>query len=169
MTDDGYGDDTKAEGRIELFEKGYGKDAAGIAKDAIAHAKENGFDVVLIDTAGRMQDNEPLMRALAKLVSVNNPDKILFVGEAVVGNEAVDQLTKFNRSLRDFSGVSNAKARGIDGMILTKMDIIDDKVGAALSMTYVTGQPIFFIGTGQTYTDLKAMKVGHVVNALVRT
>lgn len=75
-----------------------------------------------------MQDNEPLMRALAKLVSVNRPDKILFVGEAVVGNEAVDQLTKFNRSLRDFSGVSDAKARGIDGMILTKMDIIDDKV-----------------------------------------
>lgn len=102
-------------------------------------------------------------------MSVNNPDKIFFVGEAVVGNEAVDQLTKFNRSLRDFSGLSNAKARGIDGMILTKMDIIDDKVGAALSMTYVTGQPIVFIGTGQTYTDLKAMKVGHVVNALMRS
>lgn len=47
----------------------------------------------------------------------------------MTGNEAVDQLTKFNRSLKDFSGVSNAKARGIDGMILTKMDIIDDKVG----------------------------------------
>lgn len=154
--------------RIELYERGYGKDAAGIAKDAIAFAKENEFDVVLIDTAGRMQDNEPLMRALAKLVSVNNPDKILFVGEAVVGNEAVDQLTKFNRSLRDFSGLSNAKARGVDGMILTKMDVIDDKVGAALSMTYVTSQPIVFIGTGQTYTDLKAMKVNHVVNALLR-
>lgn len=62
-------------------------------------------------------------------MSVNNPDKIFFVGEAVVGNEAVDQLTKFNRSLKDFSGFSSAKARGIDGMILTKMDIIDDKVG----------------------------------------
>jgi signal recognition particle receptor subunit alpha len=58
----------------------------------------------------------------------------LFVGEAVVGNEAVDQLTKFNRSLRDFSGVSNAKARGIDGMILTKMDIIDDKVRICLRL-----------------------------------
>lgn len=108
------------------------------------------------------------MRALAKLVSVNNPDKIFFVGEAVVGNEAVDQLTKFNRSLKDFSGVSSARARGIDGMILTKMDIIDDKVGAALSMTYVTGQPIVFIGTGQTYTDLRAMKVAHILGALMR-
>lgn len=65
---------------------------------------------------------------MSQLVSVNQPDKIFFVGEAVTGNEAVDQLTKFNRSLKDFSGVSNAKARGIDGMILTKMDIIDDKV-----------------------------------------
>ncbi len=94
-------------------------------------AKENKFDVVLVDTAGRMQDNEPLMRALAKLVSVNNPDKIVFVGEALVGNEAVDQLSKFDRSLKDFSSGSGGggaggkgRARGIDGMILTKFDTI---------------------------------------------
>ncbi|GAA6027747.1 hypothetical protein JCM8097_008014 [Rhodosporidiobolus ruineniae] len=166
-------------GRVELYERGYGKDAAGIAKDAIAHAKENGFDVVLIDTAGRMQDNEPLMRALAKLIAVNQPDKIIFVGEALVGNEAVDQLTKFNRSLRDFSGAAGAgkggkggqgagEARGIDGMILTKFDTIDDKVGAALSMTYTTGQPIFFVGTGQTYSDLRTLRVGHIVSALMQ-
>ena len=138
------------ERKIELFEKGYGKDAAGIAKDAIVFAKENGFDVVLIDTAGRMQDNEPLMRALAKLVSTNNPDKIIFVGEALVGNEAVDQLTKFDRALKDFSGKSSSSTgRGIDGMLVTKWDTVDDKVGAALSMTYVTGQPILFVGCGQ--------------------
>lgn len=106
-------------------------------------AKENRFDVVLIDTAGRMQDNEPLMRALAKvrekmqklqnmhslqqLVTVNNPDKIIFVGEALVGNEAVDQLTKFDRALKDFSasGIGGAaRKRGIDGIILTKFDTI---------------------------------------------
>jgi signal recognition particle receptor subunit alpha len=85
-------------------------------------AKENDFDVVLIDTAGRMQDNEPLMRALAKLVSVNNPDKLVFVGEALVGNEAVDQLSKFDRALKDFSGPQ--RKRGIDGIILTKFDTI---------------------------------------------
>jgi signal recognition particle receptor subunit alpha len=89
-------------------------------------AKSKDFDVVLIDTAGRMQDNEPLMRSLAKLVAVNNPDKIIFVGEALVGNEAVDQLTKFNQALKDFSGLQNP--RHIDGMILTKFDTIDDKV-----------------------------------------
>ncbi|KAF9189798.1 hypothetical protein BGZ51_009265 [Haplosporangium sp. Z 767] len=151
---------------VDLYEKGYGKDSAAIAKEAISSAKLTGHDVVLIDTAGRMQDNDPLMRALAKLVTVNNPDKIIFVGEALVGNEAVDQLTKFNAALKDFSGLANP--RHIDGMILTKFDTIDDKVGAALSMTYVTGQPILFVGTGQTYTDLKNMKVSHVVSSLLR-
>ncbi|RGB44035.1 signal recognition particle, alpha subunit, N-terminal-domain-containing protein [Rhizophagus diaphanus] len=151
---------------VELYERGYGKDAAGIAKDAINYAKINKFDVVLIDTAGRMQDNEPLMRALAKLVSVNNPDKIIFVGEALVGNEAVDQLTKFNQALKDFSGLQDP--RHIDGMILTKFDTVDDKVGAALSMTYTTGQPILFVGTGQTYTDLKNMRVGHIIHSLLK-
>ncbi|KAH7103920.1 P-loop containing nucleoside triphosphate hydrolase protein [Auriculariales sp. MPI-PUGE-AT-0066] len=157
-----------ATGSVELYERGYGKDAAGIAKEAVAYAKDAGIDVVLIDTAGRMQDNEPLMRALAKLVSVNNPDKILFVGEALVGNEAVDQLTKFDRSLRDFSGSpGQGNGRGIDGMLVTKWDTVDDKVGAALSMTYVTGQPIVFVGCGQTYTDLRQLRVGNVVQALL--
>ncbi|GAA5942033.1 signal recognition particle receptor subunit alpha [Sporobolomyces koalae] len=175
----------QAGGQVELFEKGYGKDAAGIAKDALTYAKQNDFDVVLIDTAGRMQDNEPLMRALAKLISVNQPDKIIFVGEALVGNEAVDQLTKFDQSLKNFSasggtgsgmitrsggggGGERKEARGIDGMILTKFDTIDDKVGAALSMTYTTGQPIYFVGCGQTYSDLRMLRVGHIVQALLQ-
>ncbi|KAF7295310.1 Signal recognition particle binding protein [Mycena indigotica] len=159
---------TDSKGRVELFERGYGKDAAGIAREAISYAKDNDFDVVLIDTAGRMQDNEPLMRALAKLVAVNTPDKIIFVGEALVGNEAVDQLTKFDRALRDFSSASGAgKGRGIDGMLVTKWDTVDDKVGAALSMTYVTGQPIIFVGCGQTYTDLRQLRVANVVQAIL--
>ena len=108
---------------LDLYERGYGKDAAGIARDALTYARNQGFDVVLIDTAGRMQDNEPLMRALAKLIAVNNPDKVLFVGEALVGNEAVDQLTKFNRALKDYSGMSNP--RGLDGCLLTKWDTVD--------------------------------------------
>merc|ERR1712139_595839 len=77
---------------VPLFERGYGKDPADIAKHALAHAAQSNIDVVLVDTAGRMQDNEPLMRALAKLVALNNPDLVLFVGEALVGNEAVDQV-----------------------------------------------------------------------------
>lgn len=153
-------------GAVHLYEKGYGKDAAGIAMEAIKYAADSKIDVVLIDTAGRMQDNEPLMRALAKLIKVNEPDLVLFVGEALVGNEAVDQLVKFNQALADHSSSSNPHV--IDGIVLTKFDTIDDKVGAAISMTYITGQPIVFVGTGQTYTDLKALNANAVVHALMK-
>uniref|UniRef100_A0A8C1UPT8 SRP receptor subunit alpha n=1 Tax=Cyprinus carpio TaxID=7962 RepID=A0A8C1UPT8_CYPCA len=151
---------------VQLFEKGYGKDAAGIAMEAIAFARNQGFDVVLIDTAGRMQDNAPLMTALAKLIAVNTPDLVLFVGEALVGNEAVDQLVKFNQALADHSRTD--KPRLIDGIVLTKFDTIDDKVGAAISMTYITGQPIVFVGTGQTYSDLRSLNARAVVSALMK-
>jgi signal recognition particle receptor subunit alpha len=151
---------------VPLFERGYGKDPADIAKHAIAHAGSTGMDVVLVDTAGRMQDNEPLMRALAKLVAVNSPDLVLFVGEALVGNDAIDQVTKFNRSLVDMSH-DPRNPRGIDGMLLTKYDTVDDKVGAALSMVYVTGQPIVFVGCGQKYQHLRKMKAKEVVKTLL--
>ncbi|XP_078387219.1 signal recognition particle receptor subunit alpha isoform X1 [Cetorhinus maximus] len=151
---------------VQLFERGYGKDAAGIAMEAIAFARNQGFDVVLVDTAGRMQDNTPLMTALAKLIAINVPDLVLFVGEALVGNEAVDQLVKFNQALADHSMAE--KPRLIDGIVLTKFDTIDDKVGAAISMTYITGQPIVFVGTGQTYNDLRSLNAKAVVSALMK-
>jgi len=151
---------------VQLYEKGYGKDAAGIALEAINHARDSGIDVVLVDTAGRMQDNEPLMRALSKLISVNAPDLVLFVGEALVGNEAIDQLVKFNAALADHSASDNPHT--IDGIVLTKFDTIDDKVGSAISMTYISGQPIVFVGTGQTYTDLKSLNSKAVVTALMK-
>ena len=110
---------------IPVFERGYGNDAAEICKEAVHEAKAKKFDVVLIDTAGRMQDNEPLMKALAKLVCVNNPDVILFVGEALVGNDAIDQLSKFNKSLMDYGQQQNPRV--IDGIILTKFDTVDEK------------------------------------------
>ena len=85
---------------------------------------------------------QPLMRALAKLVSVNHPDRVFFVGEALVGNEAVDQLSKFDRALRDFSGIGGvSKGRGIDGMIVTKWDTVDDKVRSP-SFLCVTQAPM---------------------------
>lgn len=151
---------------VQLYEKGYGKDAAGIAMEAINSARDSGTDVVLVDTAGRMQDNEPLMRSLSKLISVNGPDLVLFVGEALVGNEAIDQLVKFNAALADHSAQENPHT--IDGIVLTKFDTIDDKVGSAISMTYISGQPIVFVGTGQTYTDLKSLNAKAVVAALMK-
>ncbi|EGT56117.1 hypothetical protein CAEBREN_06988 [Caenorhabditis brenneri] len=151
---------------VYLYEQGYGKDAAGLAAAAIKIAAERDFDVVLVDTAGRMQDNEPLMRELAKLIRVNEPDLVLFVGEALVGNEAVDQLVKFNEALANHASPGQ-KPRLIDGIVLTKFDTIDDKVGAAVSMTYITGQPIVFVGCGQTYSDLRNLNVGAVVHSLL--
>ncbi len=149
---------------VELFEKGYLKDPADVARASLVHAKQAKKDCVLIDTAGRMQNNDKLMRELAKLVSVNTPDLVLFVGEALVGNDGIDQLNMFNKSLSQYC----TDGRTIDGLVLTKFDTIDDKVGATLSMTYKTGQPIMFIGVGQKYTHLKKLSVNAVVNALFK-
>jgi signal recognition particle receptor subunit alpha len=152
--------------QIPIFEKGYEKDPAVVAKEAIQEATRNKSDVVLVDTAGRMQDNEPLMRALSKLINLNKPDLVLFVGEALVGNDAVDQLNKFNQKLADLSTVPTARL--IDGILLTKFDTIDDKVGAALSMVYISGSPVMFVGCGQSYTDLKKLNVKSIVKTLLK-
>eukprot|EP00756_Hemistasia_phaeocysticola_P003468 Hpha_TRINITY_DN12262_c0_g1::TRINITY_DN12262_c0_g1_i1::g.17070::m.17070/K13431/SRPR; signal recognition particle receptor subunit alpha len=152
---------------VPVFQKGYVKDAAEVAQQAIQMAKRDQVDVVLVDTAGRMQDNRPLMSALAKLIHTNKPDLVLFVGEALVGNDGVDQLRKFNRSLEDLTPVGHPQ-RGIDGIVLTKFDTIDDKVGAAISMVHESGQPIVFVGVGQAYQDLRSLNPGVVVQALLR-
>ena len=149
---------------VELFEKGYKDDPAYIAREAIADAKKRKKDVVLIDTAGRMQDNEPLMKSLANLIEINQPDIILFVGEALTGNDSVDQLKKFNQALIDNS--KQKIPRVIDGILLTKFDTVDDKVGAALTMVYTTGKPIAYVGIGQKYTNIKKLNVNNVLNAL---
>lgn len=151
---------------VSLYERGYEKDPAKVAFEATKAAQREGCDVVLVDTAGRMQDNEPLMRALSNLISFNSPDLVLFVGEALVGNDAVDQLTKFNKRLADLSTGSDAHL--IDGIVLTKFDTIDDKVGAALSMVYTSGAPIVFVGVGQTYESLQRLNVKTIVRSLLK-
>lgn len=81
--------------------------------------------MVLIDTAGRMQDNEPLMKALSRLIVLNQPDLIVFIGEALTGNDASDQLMKFNKAIVDLSPKDNI--REIDAIILSKFDTVDEK------------------------------------------
>lgn len=148
---------------VPLFEQGYGKEPAFVAKEAIRQAAERGTDVVLVDTAGRQQHNEVLMQALAKLVTENKPDLVLFVGEALVGNDGVDQLVTFNQALKD----RTVNERGVDGVFLTKFDTVDDKVGAALSMVYATGKPVVFVGTGERYPNLVKFDVSLVSRALL--
>lgn len=150
---------------VPVYEKGYKNDPAIIASEAIREAVQRKMDCVLIDTAGRMQDNEPLMKALARLVALNQPDLVIFVGEALVGNDAVDQLRKFNKSLVDLSPPD--RIREIDGILLTKFDTVDDKMGAAVSMTYATGKPVLFVGTGQKYTHMRKLNVKTVVHTML--
>ena len=110
------------------------------------------------------------MQSLAKLVNTVRPNKVLFVGEALVGNDGMDQLRGFNQALIEHAphDVDKQRARRIDGIVLTKFDTIDDKVGAAVTMVHTTGQPVVFVGVGQTYTDIRALNVRHIVRALLK-
>ena len=146
---------------VSLYHKGYAKDPAAVAKNSIEHATQEGHDVVLVDTAGRMQNNVPLMKALSNLVVQNNPDLVLFVCEALVGNDGIDQLDMFNKALRN-----GGHARQIDGIILTKFDTVSDKVGAALTLTNLSKAPVVFCGTGQKYNHLKKLSVQGVIKSL---
>jgi fused signal recognition particle receptor len=126
---------------IKVIKHNYGADPAAVAFDAINHAKARGIDVVLIDTAGRSEMNKNLMDEMKKLVRVSNPDMKIFVGDSLAGNAVAEQAKKFSEI-------------GLDGSILTKVDA-DSRGGAALSISYITGKPILFIGTGQGYDDLE--------------
>ncbi len=139
-------------GKVELYEKGYGKDAANIARDAVAYAKANKFDVVLIDTAGRRHNDTRLMSNLEKFGQLANPDKILMVGEALVGSDSVAQARNFNAAF--------GPKRGLDGFIISKCDTVGDMVGSLVSMVHATGIPVVFLGVGQHYGDLRTLNVG---------
>ncbi len=138
---------------VGVIKQRRGADAAAVAYDAIAHAKARGLDVVLVDTAGRMQTDLNLMDEMRKIIRVAKPDLTIFVGDALTGNDAVEQARTFDQVV------------GINGSILCKMDA-DSRGGAALSITHVTGQPILFLGTGQDYKDLVEFKPEIILNAL---
>ncbi|MCW3997487.1 MAG: signal recognition particle-docking protein FtsY [Candidatus Bathyarchaeota archaeon] len=127
---------------LRVIKHNYGGDPAAVAYDAINHAKAHGVNVVLIDTAGRMQTNQNLMNELAKIKRIVSPDLTILTLDSLIGNDAFMQAEEFHKSI------------GIDATILTKADA-DVKGGSALSVTYVTQKPILFIGVGQTYDDLE--------------
>jgi fused signal recognition particle receptor len=125
---------------VKIIKHGPGSDPAAVAYDAIEHAKAKHKDVVLLDTAGRMQTNYNLMDEMAKIKRVAKPDLIIFVGDALSGNDVVEQAKRFNEVV------------GIDGVILTKVDT-DAKGGSSLSIAYTIGKPLLFVGVGQGYDD----------------
>jgi len=139
---------------VHLIRHQYGADAAAVAFDAVQYAKAHGVNAVLVDTAGRMQTNRNLLAEMEKIIRVINPDLVVFVGDALAGNDAVSQAEEFSKSVR------------IDGSVLTKIDA-DAKGGAAVSITYVTKKPILYVGTGQTYDDLEPFKPEAIVDRIL--
>mmetsp|Transcript_23172 Transcript_23172/g.26631 ORF Transcript_23172/g.26631 Transcript_23172/m.26631 type:complete len:582 (-) Transcript_23172:51-1796(-) len=148
---------------LPIYSKGYSKNPSFVAKSAIEQATKMGNDVVLVDTAGRMQNNAPLMKALGKLAAENQPDMVIFVGEALVGNDGVDQVKMFDKAV-SFQN----RHQKVNAILLTKFDTVSDKVGAALTMTHVTNAPILFIGTGQKYHHLQRLSTNGVIRSLFR-
>ena len=130
-----------------------GADPAAVAFDAVEHARAKHRDIVLIDTAGRMQTNTNLMDEMKKIKRVAKPDLIMFVGDSLAGNDAIDQARKFHEAV------------GIDAVVLTKLDV-DAKGGAALSVSSAIGQPIAFIGIGQDYGDIMPFDATWIVERI---
>jgi len=140
--------------KIRTISHQYGGDPAAVSIDAIDHAISKDIDVVIVDTAGRMQNNDNLVRELEKIVRIAEPDLKLFVGDALTGNDIIRQAETFDERI------------GIDGVILTKMDA-DLKGGAALSVTHAIQRPILYIGTGQSYDDLKTFDAKSIAKDMV--
>ena len=126
---------------IPVFDMGK-EDPVRIAIQAVDHARNEGYDTVIIDTAGRLHINEELMNELTNIKGAVSPHEILLVVDAMTGQDAVNVAENFNESL------------GIDGVVLTKLDG-DTRGGAALSVKAVTGKPIKFAGLGEKLTDLE--------------
>ncbi len=127
---------------VRVIAQRYGADPAAVARDGVLYAKSHHIDVLIVDTAGRMQTNQNLMEEMGKIVRVVSPNLKIFIGDSLAGNDAISQAQMF-RKYTDF-----------DGAILTKVDA-DTKGGAALSIAYVTERPIMFLGIGQEFKDLK--------------
>lgn len=127
---------------VPMIKHDYGSDPTAVAFDAVKMAKAKHLDVVLIDTAGRQHSNVNLLDEMKKLIRVVNPDLKIYIGEMIAGNDCIEQIQSFDKAIQ------------IDGVILTKSEI-DEKGGTAISTSYVTKKPIYFLGTGQEYKDLE--------------
>ena len=139
---------------FKLIKHEAGSDPAAVAYDAVEHARARKRDVVLIDTAGRMQTNTNLMDQMKKIKRVANPDLVFYIGDALAGNDAIEQAKEFHESV------------GLDGIVLTKIDA-DAKGGAALSIAHTIGKPVVFVSTGQGYDDIRRFNVKWMVDRLL--
>ena len=135
---------------VKTIKHDYGADAAAVAFDAVNYARAHGVNVVLIDTAGRMQTNKNLLEEMRKIVRVTKPDLTVLVVDALTGNDALEQGKVFGEAVK------------IDGIILAKLDA-DVKGGSSISLSYILGRPVLLVGTGQGYDDLEAFQAKEIV------
>lgn len=140
---------------IRVIQHQVGADPSAVLYDAVQYAIAHQIDVVLGDTAGRFHNKANLMNQLGKVKRVMKPDLVIYVDEAVAGNDAVVRAVEFNRLV------------GTDAVVLTKADM-DMKGGAAISIAHSTGKPIAFLGVGQGYDDLLAFSPRTIVQELLR-
>ncbi len=139
---------------VRLIKHTYGADPAAVAYDAINAAKSSNIDVVMIDTAGRQETNRNLIEELRKIDRVVKPNIKIFVGEAFAGKNLVEQAKQFDKALN------------IDAFIITKIDT-DAKGGSTLSLIYELKKPVIFIGTGQSYADLKPFDAEEIIERII--
>jgi fused signal recognition particle receptor len=139
---------------VRVIRHQYGADPAAVAFDAVSYAKAHSINVVLIDTAGRMQTNKNLLEEMRKIVRVTNPDLTILVVDALTGNDAVEQGKVFSEAIK------------IDGIILAKLDA-DVKGGSAISLSYIMGKPVALVGTGQKYDDLEPFQPEAIVKNIM--
>jgi fused signal recognition particle receptor len=125
-----------------------GSDPAAVLYDAVEHAEANDIDVVLADTAGRLNTDDSLMNQLEKIDRVVDPDYTILVEDSTAGQDAVTRANDFNEELGEES------IDGLDGVILTKVDATDTG-GTVLSIPFAVGLPVLYIGTGESYDDLE--------------
>jgi len=140
---------------VKMIKQKRGSDSAAVIYDAMDHARAKKVDVVLADSAGRVHTNVNLMDEIRKVVRVNRPDAVIFVGDALAGNDIVQQVREFDQ------------ACNITGVILTKADA-DAKGGAAVSVSYTTKKPILYVGVGQKYEDLQEFSPDWLVDLIFR-
>jgi len=139
---------------VRVVKQTYGSDPAAVAFDAVSSAKANKADVVLIDTAGRQDTNINLMQELSKIKRVVKPHLTIYIGESQSGQTIVEQIQKFDKEI------------GVTGVILTKIDT-DPKGGVAISILNEIKKPIFYIGTGQEYSDLEKFSPDYIIDRIV--
>ncbi|MEM3346349.1 MAG: signal recognition particle-docking protein FtsY, partial [Desulfurococcaceae archaeon] len=139
---------------IPLFLGKYGADPASVAYDGVLYGMSRGFNVMLIDTAGRMHTDVDLVNELKKIIRVVKPSLKILVVDALTGNDAIEQAKFFNEAV------------GVDAFIVAKFDAYEEG-GVPLSIVYITKKPVIFVGTGQDYSDLKPFDPLEYVDKLV--